>query len=217
MFPKRFLYRFSFPCPRVETLWTPQGTTLDESHRLPELSSLDDQESQNGGIVDFRVGWNEKGVAFSVRVDGKKRRPWCRATRPEDSDGVQLYIDTRDVRNVHRATRYCHRLFLLPGGSGPNQSQPTLLWLPINRAKAHPNPVPVERLKIGGQITDTMYRLDVVIPGDALTGYEPHEHSRIGLYYMIVDQEIGNRPFLVGFPFPYSEDPSLWATLELMR
>ena len=27
-------------------------------------------------------------------------------------------IDTRDVRNVHRATRFCHRFLFLPTGGG---------------------------------------------------------------------------------------------------
>jgi len=211
---KRFLYNFSFPCQYVDTLWTPKGTPLDESYRLPDMTSLEDSETN--GSVDFRMGWNPKGLAFSVRVEGKKRRPWCRVSRPEDSDGIQICIDTRDVRNIHRATRFCHRLFILPGGSGVNQMQPTPLWLPINRAKAHPNPVPVERMQLGGQITDTMYRLDFTFPADGLTGYEPLEYNRIGFHYAIIDQDIGNRAFIVGFPFPHSEDPSIWATMELL-
>jgi hypothetical protein len=183
---------------------------------LPDVASLEDLSAENHGKIDFRIGWNPKGLAFSVRVEEKKRRPWCRVTRPEDSDGIQICIDTRDVRNVHRASRFCHRLFILPGGSGVNQSQPTPLWLPINRAKAHPNPVPVERMQLGGQITETMYRLDFTIPADGLTGYEPLEYNRIGFHYAIIDQDIGNRAFLVGFPFPHNEDPSIWATLELL-
>ena len=215
LLPKRFLYHFCCPCHYAEKLWTAQGTPLDESYRLPDFASME-ETPPHAGTVDFRVGWNEKGLAFSVRVEGKTRRPWCRVTRPEDSDGIQLCIDTRDVRNIHRATRFCHRLFILPGGSGLNQAQPTPLWLPINRAKAHPNPVPVERITLGGKITDTMYRLDFVIPADALTGYEPLEFNRIGFHYTIVDQDIGNRSFLVGYPFPHGEDPSLWATLDLL-
>ncbi|MDR1492480.1 MAG: hypothetical protein LBT05_07150 [Planctomycetaceae bacterium] len=216
MIPKRFLFNFSFPCRYVDALWTAQGTTLDKSYRLPDVSTLEDSSAEKNGKVDFRMGWNPKGLAFSVRVEGKKRRPWCRVSRPEDSDGIQICIDTRDVRNIHRASRFCHRLFILPGGSGANQSQPTPLWLPINRAKAHPNPVPVERMQLGGQIADTMYRLDFAIPAGGLTGYEPLEYNRIGFHYAIIDQEIGNRAFLVGFPFPHSEDPSVWATLELL-
>jgi len=217
MIPKRFLFHFSVLCHYVETLWTSKGTTLDETYRLPDFSSLDDDFSpQQEGTVDFRVGWNEKGLAFSVRVEGRKRLPWCRATRAEESDGIQLCIDTRDVRNIHRATRFCHRLLFLPGGSGPNQSQPTVLWLPINRAKTHPNPVATDLLKIGGQITTSFYRLDFVLPTNTLTGYEPLEHSRLGFHYFIVDQDIGNRAFLVDAPFPHAEDPSLWASMDLV-
>ena len=48
----------------------------------------------------------------------KRSRVWCRASRPEDSDGLQLWIDTRDVHNVHRAGRFCQRLIFLPSGDG---------------------------------------------------------------------------------------------------
>jgi hypothetical protein len=217
MIPRSFLFHFSAACPYVETLWTAKGTSLDESHRLPDFSALKPKPAEtSSGRIDFRMGWNEKGLAFSLRVEGRRRLPWCRTSRPEESEGVQLCLDTRDIRNVHRASRFCHRLLVLPGGSGPNSMNPSILWLPINRAKAHPNPVNIERLKIGGQITDTFYRLDFVLPSDTLTGYEPLEHSRLGLHYYIVDQDIGNRAFLLDTPFPHSEDPSLWAAVDLL-
>ena len=218
MISKRFLYHFSVPCRWVETLWTAKGTVLDESHKLPDFSSLEDAPAHPlQGDVDFRMGWNEKGLAFSLRVEGRKRLPWCRITSPDESDGIQLCIDTRDVRNVHRASRFCHRLFVLPGGNGSNFLRPAILWFPINRAKAHPNPIDVNRIKIGCQIANSMYRLDFAIPTDTLTGYEPLEYSQIGFHYYLVDKDLGNRPFLIDAPFPHNEDPSLWASMDLVK
>ena len=69
--------------------------------------------------ADVRAAWSEAGLAFVVRVEGKRQPPWCRAGRPEDSDGLQIWIDTRDVHNVHRAGRFCQRFIFLPGGGGP--------------------------------------------------------------------------------------------------
>ena len=34
---------------------------------------------------------------------------------------------------------------------------------------------------------------------------------------LLLDRELGEQTFGVGSPMPYQEDPSLWATLELVR
>jgi hypothetical protein len=121
------------------------------------------------------------------------------------------------VRNVHRATRYCHRFAFLPLGHGPEGKEPVVLWFPIHRAKGHPNAVAVERIPIQSEILPDGYRIGAKIPGVVLTGYDPDEHSRLGFHYSIVDKEYGNQPFLVGSPFPHDQDPSLWGTLECRR
>ena len=59
------------------------------------------------------------------------------------------------------------------------------------------------------------YALEAFIPAEAMTGFEPQEHPRLGFNYAIVDRELGLQTFSVGHPLPYDEDPSLWATLEL--
>jgi len=195
---------------------------LDESFCLPGLDNWDaGAQGTNDPArrlpVDFRTGWNEKALFFSIRISGKAREPWCRLTHPEESEGIQICLDTRDVRNVHRATRYCHRFAFLPLGWGPEGKEPVVLWFPIHRAKGHPNTVAVERIAIQSEIFPGGYRVDVKIPGDVLTGYDPEEHPRLGFHYSIVDKEYGNQPFLVGPPFPYDQDPSLWGTLECRR
>lgn len=48
-------------------------------------------------------------------------------------------------------------------------------------------------------------------------GYEPAEHPRLGFTYAVIDRELGEQTFSIGHPMPYDEDPSLWATLELVR
>ena len=92
-------------------------------------------------FADVRAAWNRTGLSLSVRVAGKKQTPWCRAARAEDSDGLHLWIDTRDTHNIHRASRYCHRFVFLPAGDGPQFQRPVAVWLPINRAKDNPKQV----------------------------------------------------------------------------
>ncbi|MGC3967213.1 MAG: hypothetical protein QM775_07540 [Pirellulales bacterium] len=61
------------------------------------------------------------------------------------------------------------------------------------------------------------YLLDCLVTPQALTGWDPVENPRLGFTYAVIDREIGTQTFSCGPEFPYHEDPSLWATLELKR
>ena len=148
---------------------------------------------------------------------------------PEQSDGLHLWIDTRDVHNVHRASRFCHRFAFLPIQKEEERSKarsakrsagafPAFCCpLPINRAKEQPRPAAAESLQARCKIRRDGYTLEVLIPAEALTGFDPAEHPRLGFTYAVIDRELGEQTFSVGAPMPYQEDPSLWATLDLVR
>ena len=205
LLPARFLFRFSAPCQRRDPLWKNNGASLTEKYRLIGLAELEGRAAP----ADVRAAWSEAGLVFAVRVQGKRQQPWCRASRPEDSDGLQVWIDTRDVHNIHRASRFCHRFIFLPEGGGQ--------LLPINRAREQPQPVRKELLQVACQKRADGYILQALIPAEALTGFDPTEHPRLGFTYAVIDRELGEQTFGVGSPLPYQEDPSLWATLELQR
>ncbi|OHB66845.1 MAG: hypothetical protein A2V70_03930 [Planctomycetes bacterium RBG_13_63_9] len=167
--------------------------------------------------AEVRAAWSEAGLAFSVGVEGRRQRPWCRATQPEESDGLHLFIDTRDVHNIHRAGRFCHYFVFTPTGGGRRSAEPLAHWLSIHRAREHPRPIQPGQLEVRSQKRADGYSLEAFIPAEALTGFDPVDHPRLGFNYAVVDRELGEQTFAAGSPMPYQEDPSLWATLELAR
>ncbi len=213
LLPKRFLYRFSVPCLYRDPLWSGKAGELDARYRLVSFAELE----QRPMPADVRAAWSEAGLAFTVIVRGKQQPPWCRANRPEDSDGVQLWIDTRDVHNVHRASRFCHCFLFMPTGGGRRLDEPAGHWMPINRAREHPRPVQPGQLRVQSQRTADGYVLDALVEAAALTGFDPQEHPRLGFTYALIDRELGEQTLTVGRPMPFQEDPSLWATLELVK
>lgn len=213
LLPQRFLFRFSAPCHYRDPLWKASRTGLDEKHRLVNLAELDDQPT----MAEVHAAWSEAGLVFAVSVGGKKQPVWCRASRPEDSDGLQVWIDTRDVHNVHRASRFCHRFIFLPSGGGRKFDEAFGQSLPINRTREPARPVAAGLLQARSQIRPDGYRLECFVPAEAMMGFEPGEHPRLGFTYAVIDRELGEQTFSVGRPMPYDEDPSLWATLELVR
>ena len=234
LLPARFLFRFAAPCMYREKLWTAKGADLDDTFRLAGLAELEGRDTW----ADVRAAWSEAGLAFTAIVQGKRRPPWCDQSLPEQSDGLHVWIDTRDVHNVHRAGRFCHRFAFLPETVArppsavqdrPGQPRAAVpqcsakrfsafsCLLPINRAKEQPRSVSPDSLLARCKMRGDGYILDVLIPAEALAGFDPAEHPRLGFTYAAIDRELGEQTFSVGGPMPYQEDPSLWATLELVR
>jgi hypothetical protein len=211
LLPSTFLFHFAVPCRYRRTIWGATGIKLEETHRVPSFGELDGQKS----FADVRTAWNGTGLTFTVQVVGKKASVWCRGTRLEESDGLHLWIDTRDTRNIHRASRYCHRFAFLPAGDGPQYQSPVAGWLPINRAKENPKPVSSNVLQVRGSVQASGYQLQAHVPASALTGFDPQEHPRMGFYFAVVDRELGWQTLNMGSEFPFAEDPSLWGSLVL--
>lgn len=213
LLPTRFLFRFAAPCLYDPTLGATAPAELEAAYRLPVLSELDGERA----FADVRAAWNEGGIGFSVRVEGKKHPNWCRETKLEDSDSLQVWVDTRDTHNIHRATRFCHRFVFLPGGAGRNFEQPVADQLLVDRARENANPIRPGQLKVALGRATGGYLMSTFIPAAALTGFNPVDHPRLGFTYQLFDRELGQQYFSVGSEFPFAADPSLWGTLELVK
>ncbi len=208
------LFRFSTPCRYKKMTWTAKkGIQLPPKHTLPSFGELEGRKV----FANVRAAWCEEGIAFNVRVANKKQTPWCRLSRVEDSDGFQVWIDTRDTHNVHRARRFCHRFAFLPMGDGRKLDEPAAGLLSINRAQEEPKAVPEGVLKVRSEQRIDGYILEAFIPATALTGFDMTDHAKIGFTYAVIDREMGWQTFSVGPEFPFVEDPSLWGTLECVR
>lgn len=216
--PNRFLVRMCHPCPYVKD--APRDTDDDDNLiELPEAARLDNfaglDEAANHS--DVRLAWNEFGLAVQVEVSGKKQLPVCDVDKPNSSDGLRLWIDTRDARAGHRGTRYCHHFLFFPSGGGQDKDEPFLTQAKINRAlqdapMAHLADIPFRMHRSKGG-----YRLEAFLPSSALYGFDPAEHPRLGVYYAVRDQELSDQFLSVGWDFPIADDPSLWAVLELVK
>lgn len=214
--PHRFLVRVAYPCRYVAGIPREEdGRLLDlaEDCRLDNFAAMDDQRN----FADVRLAWNELGLGVQVAVAGKEQLPQGHADQPRGSDGVTIWIDTRDARTSHRASRYCHQFHLLPTGGGPDHDQPLLLQSKINRALqdaplCQPSQVPFQCMR-----TRTGYLVEAFLPAAVLNGYDPEQNARLGFYYAVRDAELGEQVLSVGPEFPYWEDPSLWSVLHLQR
>src|SRR3954466_15394225 len=101
--PQDFWFRFAVACPRVDGIPKTAGPRLldlPDACRLPDTNRLDGKEPW----ADVRVGWSAGGFAVQVEAEGDLEYLGS-DDRPDAVYGVQLWVDTRDTRNVSRATR----------------------------------------------------------------------------------------------------------------
>jgi hypothetical protein len=213
--PHAFLFRVAHPCLFVDDMPLEDG---DELLDLPESCRLDTFADMDGkrDFADVRLAWNERGLGVQMRVRGKDNPLVGDPKQPRASDGLSLWIDTRDARASHRASRHCHQFHFLATGGGSEGDEPLVVQTKVNRAMEdaphRSDEILLRRVRATGG-----YRLDVFLPAAALHGFDPEQHPRLGVYYAVHDRELGDQTLGVGSDFPFADDPSLWHVLELVR
>lgn len=213
LLPPQFLFHYAIPVRHNARLPRkgPKLLQLTEKDSCPHLGALD----KSPRIGQVRLAWNSAGLGVSVEVTGKQRQPRAVSGVPEISDGLQIWIDTRNTQTIHRASRFCHHFCLLPVGM--TGKQPTVVQVPIARAKEEaPLSSPAD-FRIAAEVSKSGYQLEAWLPASALHGYDPEANPRLGFYYAILDEELGHEFLSVGSEFPVTYDPSMWATLDLVK
>ena len=201
-FEARCLYRKSPP--------TIDGALKDwsDEFKLPDLSEVASEAS----FAEVYTAWNEDGVYLAVAAKGAPGAN-IDVNRPLKADGFQVWLDTRDVRDAHRAGRYCHHFFFLPG---KGQRKPKAGQVRIRRARAHGRVCEPGELVVASRTGRSGFTLGIHLPASVLTGFDPTENRRFGFTYLLKDTKLGRQTWTADDPLPVSYDPSLWGTLELV-
>jgi hypothetical protein len=212
-----FLFRFEIPLRHHDcsfgTTTAKPGLELPEECRLASFGALSGKRT----FADVRMAWDKTGIAFTVEVSGKKTASWCRDSRMEDSDGFHLWIDTRCSPGIHRATQYCHRFLFMPSGGGPRRDAPMTGLIPINRARQNPKSPPNGSIQVHVLPRHDGYRMAGRIAAAAMTGFDAAQFPRLGIYYAVIDRELGWQTFALSEEYPVVEDPSLWGEATLVK
>lgn len=212
--PNRYLFKFEFPL-RYRKSSRIDGELRDwkKEHLLPDWSGLDEEER----FADLYAGWNEEGIFVGARVEGRKGPFQCNPKQFWKGDNLRLMVDTRDTRDIKRATRYCHKFYFLPSGGGADGRQPTAGPARIQRATEDAPLAEPGMIQVAGQREASVYTLEGFVPAEVLNGFDPAEHPRIGLYVILEDKDLGQQYLTVGDDLYWWVDPSAWPTAVLTR
>ncbi len=210
--PDSLLFRYRIPC-RPWTSGERKPVELPTSCGIPVFSERDLPGAKP--FAQLRVAWSAEGLYIWMKVKGKKKSLWCRNTQMLESDGLQIWISSREAPDMHRANRFCHWFVLLPLGNGSGGKQPLASMLKINRAKEDSPAINQAKIGVHSEVQKTGYQLAAFLPAGAINGWDPADHRLIGFHYLVNDRELGSQSLGVGPDYPMAEDPSLWSSLLL--
>lgn len=214
--PSRFLIRLARKCLHHPGVPLAKGDCLldlSSEFTLANLCGLDGQEE----FAELRMCWNAQGLGIQATIKGKKQPPEGDQTRPRSSDGITLWIDTRDSRSSHRATRYCHQFHFLASGAGPDREDACFVQSKIHRALQDAPFCNPSEIMFRCNTEPGGYFMEAFLPAQALAGYDSEECPRLGFCIQVHDRELGNQIYDSTLDFPFSEDPSLWSQLILVH
>src|SRR5512140_2811449 len=136
LLPHRAFFAFEIPIhycakpPRVDG----DASKWQRKYLVPPLVELEDQAP----IADVYWAWNDDGFYAAFDVPNRRGLPEGDAKPWWKGDGLRLCLDTRDARDIKRATRFCHFFYLLPLGGGPAGKQPVIGIHRMSHAKEPP-------------------------------------------------------------------------------
>ncbi len=215
LLPHRAFFRFEFPLHYLPRTPTIDGNIRkwDARYQLPGLVEIDGTSP----FADVYAAWNEDNFFAAFDLPYRSARLQCDAKQWWKKDGVRLCIDTRDARDVKRATRFCHFFYILPTGGGAAGKSPIVGTHRMSHAKEPPPAVDVSQIRCAVHVQRVGYAIEVAIPTRCLQGWDPAEHPRIGLFYKIKDLEQGAQHLTVDDELGWNQDPGTWATAVLTR
>jgi len=214
------LFRFRFAPPRLSRL-----AALDdrqaEACQLPDLSGVVNVPD----LCELSIGWHPQGLVVRASLRGVGSQRWCHATRPEDSDGLHLWLATRPTGESHRAGRFCRRLAILPTGGGRQATDPLVVAAAIPRATLVPG-MEAEAMKlpavlqgdvasVTSQLRADGWQVDAVLSAAAFPGWDPEEQATLGFFASVVDRRLGQIPLFAPPEYPWDSDPTTWSSLVL--
>jgi hypothetical protein len=191
-------------CHKVKTAHV---SSLGNTHLLPDFSDLCNQVP----FADVFMGWHSDGLAVKV----VSQQAMERSTYPEFSlgDGVELYIDTRDVKTGGFNTRFCHHFVFLPEDVEGFQAAEVTRF---RTDDAHDLCKPSD-LKLTVDKKKNGYVMQIFIPSQCLVGYDPEQFDRLGFTYKI--NRWGKTPqhfSVISSEYQIDQYPSLWSSMRLI-
>lgn len=174
-----------------------KGKTWKGAHILPDTSELFPEQK----FGEVGIAWHEEGITVGALVQKKLEDP--------DSDFLELFFDTRDLKTAGFTTKFCHHFIVVPQDGGTREATR------FRTEDSHPLCDSAD-LETSFHADRSSYSIQVFIPAHCLHGFDPHSFDRLGFTYRLNRLKGEAQHFAVSTQFyAIDQHPSLWATLKL--
>lgn len=142
---------------------------------LPSLSVLLDEED----FAIVALSYGERGIYISIEIN----QPFQEVSFPkvQQGDGIEIFIDTRDVKTSGSLHKFCHHFIFLPK---PVSDVSACEVTRLRAEDSHPL-ADSSLLHVESQFYKESYQLNIHIESEALFGFDPKQMPRIGFAYKI--------------------------------
>lgn len=213
----RLLIQVEHPCYQVSLGGKAKATRSRAFPFLGPNSEIQNYHRLAGepSFASLRIGWEANGLHLWAQVKGKSQDPTGDGSAPLACDGLTLWIDTRESRQSHRATTFCHQFHFLATGGGQDKKDPVFVQGKIHRALEDAPIVSAGEVPFQCRWFKGGYEIQAFLSAGVLHGFDPESNKELGFFFRFFDQELGEETLLPGVsPLP-CEDPTLWEVLKL--
>lgn len=173
---------------------------------LPDTTDLLGEEA----FADVGIAWRQEGLDVYLHAN-KKFEEACYPKFTE-GDALELFIDTRDLKDAGFPTRFCHHFLILPQEV---QGVRTMELTRFRTEDSHPLCDP-DKIEVSFHAGSRDYFLDIHLPAEILHGYDPHSFDRLGVTYTVHRNKYIPQNFSVSSNYvTIAQNPSLWASCRL--
>lgn len=181
---------------------------FSKGYLLPNTSEFLGEEH----FADVAMAWHDQGIEVEIEV----RKKFEEAFYPkyDQGDAIELFFDTRDLKDAGFPTRFCHHFMILP------QEVQGVRALELTRFRnedSHPLCEP-SQIQVETQIEARSYTVKVHLPAEILHGYDPKAFDKLGFTYVIHRPKYESQHFAVSSSYvQVAQHPSLWASAKFVR
>lgn len=163
-------------------------------------------------FADLALGWNEEGLLGELIAN--KEFEESVFPRYEEGDSLELFIDTRDIKQAGFATKFCHHfVFLIQEVQGIKAQEMTK----FRSDDSHPL-CDAELLMSEVKFGKKEYQMQFHIPSSCLFGYDPASFQRLGFTYKINRPKAPSQHFSVSSKYyDVLQHPSSWSSLKIIH
>lgn len=178
---------------------------LSAKYRLPRTEFLCGED----GWADVAIGWNEQGLR--VQLETSCAFEHAVYPRIQDGDSLELFIDTRDIKNSGFNHRFCHHFFLLPKKvDGHQAGEITRFRTEDAHELCDGKALVVEQLG--------KRKWQLFIPNHCLFGYDPDQFQRLGFSYRLNRRGGATQHFTASSQeLAVEQQPALWSSQRLVQ